>query len=74
MPRVKHRDIPPPDGAAPAPIALKPLTVSGLVVAKASLIETLSALVPGLVDIATTEDGEHFWLMLGAGGTDAAQG
>jgi hypothetical protein len=74
VPRLKHADpgpAPMPNGLGLTHVALTPLTVSGLVVSKASLIEVLAGLVPGLVDIATTEDGNHFWLMLGPGGNDA---
>jgi hypothetical protein len=75
MARVKLRDpqpAPRPDGAAPAPVALTPLAISGLVVTRAALVETLAGLVPGLVDVVTTEDGEHFWLMLAEPGSGVA--
>ena len=62
------------DGAAPAPagpIALEPLPVSGLVVRKADLLAALRVYAPGLVDLHVTEDGEHFWLLLGEASTGA---
>lgn len=49
-------------------INLKPLRASGVVVAKADLIEALQVYVPGLVDLQVTEDGGHFWLLLGEDG------
>jgi len=55
------------NGAQPAPPAapLQPLRVSGVVVRKADLIEALRVYVPALEDVQVTEDGDHFWLMLG---------
>ena len=52
-------------GASTAARAGVGLRVNGLLVAKADLIEALRAIVPGLVDISMTDDGEHFALMLG---------
>jgi hypothetical protein len=43
----------------------KPLRVSGLVVRKADVVDALRLYVPGLADLHVTEDGEHFWLLLG---------
>jgi hypothetical protein len=68
MARVRLREVPPPaepDDAAARPIALTPLRISGLVVRKADVVEALRVYAPGLVDLHVTEDGEHFWLLLG---------
>jgi hypothetical protein len=57
-----------PQGGAAAngvPMTGPGLRVSGLLVTKADLIAALQTYVPGLVDIAVTEDGERFVLMLG---------
>ncbi len=54
------------DGARPGEtISLKPLRVAGVVIRKADLIEALRVYVPALADVQTTEDGEHFWLLMG---------
>ena len=53
-----------------AAIPLKPLRISGIVVRKADLIEALRIYTPTLRDLQVTEDGEHFWLILGEGGSD----
>jgi hypothetical protein len=53
-----------PLAAAVAAAGLQPLRVSGVVVDKAALIEALRIYLPGLSDIVSTEDGDHFWLML----------
>ena len=49
--------------AQPTPLA--PLRVSGVVVRKGDLVEALRVYVPALRDLQVTEDGEHFWLLLG---------
>lgn len=59
---------PPPNGVSSAE-PLPPLRVSGLVLRKADLIAALRVYVPNLADLAVTEDGEYFWLLLGEGGT-----
>ena len=71
--RVRLRDVPMPAVATgpdpvPAPpqtVPLQPLRVSGVVVRKADLIDALRVYVPALEDLQVTEDGDHFWLMLG---------
>ena len=63
----KPIEVPAPNGDvadAPAPIALKPLAVSGIVVTKAALVEALRVYVPALVDLEVVEDGERFVLDL----------
>lgn len=74
MSKVRLREQTQDDGAAaPAAqsISLRPLRVSGIVITKAELVEALRAYVPALGDVQVTEDGQHFWLMLGEGGDDA---
>ena len=39
--------------------------MSGVVVRKADLVEALKVYVPNLADLQVTEDGEHFWLLMG---------
>jgi hypothetical protein len=64
------------NGAAVAePVAaVEPLRVSGLVVRRADLVAALRLYVPALVDIESTQDGDHFWLMLGPGGPSDRKG
>lgn len=68
--RVRMREMPVLNGGEPA-AGPPPLRVSGLVVAKADLVAALRAFVPALVDLSVTEDGEHFWLVLGKEAPDA---
>jgi hypothetical protein len=46
------------------------MRVEGVVVRKADLIQALRVYVPALADVQVTEDGEHFWLMLGPDGAE----
>lgn len=48
----------------PSP-SVRPLRVSGFVVRKDDLIAALQVYVPELRDVQVTEDGEHFWLLVG---------
>ena len=52
------------------PVAVAPsgLRVSGFLVTKGDLIAALRVYVPGLIDLAVTDDGESFCLMLDPGG------
>ncbi len=73
MSKVRLREATPAsdNGATPPePIPLKPLRVSGVVVRKADLIEALRIYVRGLTDLQVTEDGEHFWLIVGETGEE----
>jgi hypothetical protein len=56
---------------ASQPSPMRPLRVSGVVVRKADLVEALRVYMPALADLAVTEDGESFWLILGEGGPGA---
>jgi hypothetical protein len=60
-------DIASANGFQPA-VAPAGLRVSGFMVTKADLIAALRVYVPGLVDLAVTDDGETFCLMLDPGG------
>jgi hypothetical protein len=73
MPKVRLREPSPParNGDGPNGVAIEPLAACGLVVTRAALVATLSGLVPGLRDVVATEDGAHFWLMLGEEGDGA---
>ena len=56
----------------PAP-ALPPLRAAGLVLRKADVVAALRVWIPGAVDLAVSEDGEHYFLFMGDGGNDARQ-
>jgi hypothetical protein len=61
------------DGSVPSPITLKPLTVCGICISKATLLDALRIYVPTLVGIEVFEDGERFLLTLAPpGGEDPA--
>lgn len=63
----KPIEAPVPDGnafEAPAPIPLEPLTISGVVITRAALVEVLRVYVPGLTDLEVVGDGERFVLNL----------
>jgi hypothetical protein len=45
-------------------ITLKPLSVSGVCVTRAALIEALRVYIPNLLDLEVIEDGERFLLSL----------
>jgi hypothetical protein len=44
----------------------KPLNLCGVVVSRAAMVEALRLYVPDLHDVQVTEDGDHFWLMIGS--------
>jgi len=61
-------------GEAPDPApALPPLRAAGLVLRKADVVAALRVWIPGAVDLAVSEDGEHYFLFMGDGGDDAHQ-
>ena len=55
---------PPPAEAEGTP--LPPLKISGIVVKKADLVAALRIYVPTVIDIQPFEDGENFFVVLGA--------
>ncbi len=58
-----------PEETPPQAPTLAPLRVSGLVVRKADLITALRVYIADLTDLQVTDDGEHFWLLLGEPGS-----
>jgi hypothetical protein len=54
-----------PTSRAGRPAAGSTLRVTGLLVSRADLVAALRAFVPGIVDIATADDGDNFALLLG---------
>lgn len=51
--------------APPQAIPIKPLHVSGDVINRRALVEALQLYIPNAVDIMCTDDGEHYWIMIG---------
>ena len=72
--RLREPSTPQGDGATPPQaVPLEPLRVSGIVVRKTDLVAALRIYVPALADLQVTEDGEHFWLILGEEDGDEGQ-
>ncbi len=69
MARVKLRqpDAAQGDGATAAQAIPLQMRVSGFVVRRRDLVETLRVVVPQLADVRTSDDGELFFLMLSEG-------